>query len=170
MSNDPQIKDLRFALAHVLAMHELHAKHPELGQPLFENALEMAQRQLDRHYIEPQAQIIDIPMGTMVDENGMPVGCTTPRNPMQMVAKRTLQEQAPEPSISFSEDLTRLINKHSAENGSNTPDFILAQFLNQVIAAWNISTKTRDRWYGVELMPGGSHFTNGGNPTGMQEG
>lgn len=38
----------------------------------------------------------------------------------------------------FEEELKELINKHSKENESNTPDFILAQFLNSCLEAFNI--------------------------------
>lgn len=58
----------------------------------------------------------------------------------------------------FKRELTELINKHSAENGSNTPDFILAEYLIGCLVAFNLATKERDHWYSVELRPGGSKF------------
>lgn len=44
--------------------------------------------------------------------------------------------------------LERLLNEYSAENGSNTPDFILATFLLQVLAAFNEATNRREKFYG----------------------
>lgn len=51
------------------------------------------------------------------------------------------------------------LNRHSMENGSNTPDFILAQFLLACLAAWNRGTQQRETWYGRESRPGGSYPT-----------
>lgn len=48
-------------------------------------------------------------------------------------------------------DLAAVINKHSLENASNTPDFILAQFLNAVLGAWNKATAVRDDWYDAKV-------------------
>ena len=48
----------------------------------------------------------------------------------------------------FENDLRDLLNKHSMENGSNTPDFILAQYLTTCLATWNIAVQQRERWYG----------------------
>lgn len=52
------------------------------------------------------------------------------------------------------EELTRLLNKHSAENLSNTPDFVLARYLMLVLEAHTWATKRRDEWYDVALSPG----------------
>lgn len=48
----------------------------------------------------------------------------------------------------FQKKLTSLINQYSKENDSNTPDFILAQFLNDSLEAWNKSVMRRSDWYG----------------------
>ncbi len=40
------------------------------------------------------------------------------------------------------------INCASAENVSDTPDFILAEFLTECLDAFDKATKTRDEWYG----------------------
>ena len=56
-----------------------------------------------------------------------------------------------EPKIetsTFRKELTHLINFHSQENGSNTPDFILAQFLDVCLGLWNQTVRKRDTWYG----------------------
>jgi hypothetical protein len=47
----------------------------------------------------------------------------------------------------FEKDLRVLINKHIVENGSDTPDFIMSDFLSVVIAAFNNSVRARDKWY-----------------------
>ena len=45
-------------------------------------------------------------------------------------------------------ELTQLLNRFSLENGSNTPDFILAQYLLACLDAWNIAVHQREVWYG----------------------
>ncbi|HEY0149891.1 MAG TPA: hypothetical protein VGB70_12920 [Allosphingosinicella sp.] len=45
----------------------------------------------------------------------------------------------------FCADLAGLINKHSMENGSNTPDFMLAAFLTQCLAAFDQAVDWRQR-------------------------
>jgi hypothetical protein len=48
----------------------------------------------------------------------------------------------------FQKDLESLINKHSLENGPDTPDFLLAEYLTGCLAVFNKTVKARDRWYG----------------------
>jgi hypothetical protein len=48
----------------------------------------------------------------------------------------------------FKKELAQLINKYSRENGSNTPDWILAEYLVHCLNAWNSSVNARERWYG----------------------
>lgn len=50
-------------------------------------------------------------------------------------------------STDFRTELCSLINKHSMENGSNTPDFILNQFLADVLMCFNKALRRRDEWY-----------------------
>lgn len=51
----------------------------------------------------------------------------------------------------FQQELTQLINKYSKENESNTPDFILAEYLNNCLAVFNITSKARENFYGKHL-------------------
>lgn len=48
----------------------------------------------------------------------------------------------------FQTKLKNIINYHSKENGSNIPDFILAQFLSDSLEAWNKNVSRREEWYG----------------------
>ncbi len=47
-------------------------------------------------------------------------------------------------------ELRGLLNSFSMENGSNTPDFILAQYLLSCLDSWNAATKNRDKWFGFK--------------------
>jgi hypothetical protein len=49
--------------------------------------------------------------------------------------------------------ITSALNRFSAENPSNTPDFILAQFLLGCLAAWNQGIQQRETWYGRDARP-----------------
>lgn len=53
----------------------------------------------------------------------------------------------------FEKELESLINRHSKENESNTPDFILAQYLSSCLAAWNTGVQQREGWYGRDPRP-----------------
>lgn len=44
------------------------------------------------------------------------------------------------------QELAAALNRHSAENGSNTPDFILADFLALALNAFDQATVRRDGW------------------------
>lgn len=50
--------------------------------------------------------------------------------------------------------LASALNRFSAENASNTPDWILAQFLLGCLAAWNTGVQQRETWYGRDARPG----------------
>lgn len=45
------------------------------------------------------------------------------------------------------------LNSFSAENASNTPDWILAQYLLGCLAAWNTAVQQRETWYGRDPRP-----------------
>lgn len=48
----------------------------------------------------------------------------------------------------FKADLVAMINAHSMENGSNTPDWILGEYLVAIIEAFNRTIVLREEWYG----------------------
>ena len=50
------------------------------------------------------------------------------------------------PTDDFCRDLTGLINSYSLENGSDTPDFILSDFLVAVLKSFNKATVQRHKW------------------------
>lgn len=47
----------------------------------------------------------------------------------------------------FRADLEKLINRHSVERVSNTPDFILADYLTDSLAAYDKAVAARSAWY-----------------------
>jgi acyl carrier protein len=52
--------------------------------------------------------------------------------------------------------LENLINRYSIENESDTPDFILAQYLRACLDAFKVAVRERDRWYGLRTLEGGT--------------
>lgn len=51
-------------------------------------------------------------------------------------------------------DLQALLNSYSLENKSNTPDFILAQYLLDCLEAYDRAIVHRAEWYGRIDIPG----------------
>ena len=45
-------------------------------------------------------------------------------------------------------EIERTINRNSAENGSDTPDWILAEYLCHCLQAFDQATIHREQWYG----------------------
>lgn len=66
----------------------------------------------------------------------------------------------PDTDTQFAQRLQRLLNAHSRENASGTPDFILAQYLLACLAAWNTGVQQRETWYGRDARPTGGAGAN----------
>lgn len=54
----------------------------------------------------------------------------------------------------FQKDLEKLINRHSKENGSNTPDWVLASYLVRCLEVFDACIELRERYYGREKLHG----------------
>lgn len=78
-------------------------------------------------------------------------------NALQSDAERIYKETPlpadPKP-LTFEQKISKAINQHSAENDSNTPDFILAQYMLNCLKAFNEASNAREKWYGTKLYPG----------------
>lgn len=48
-------------------------------------------------------------------------------------------------------ELTILLNSNSQDNESDTPDFLLAQYLMRCLENWNKTIARREDWYGRKL-------------------
>lgn len=51
-------------------------------------------------------------------------------------------------------DIAEVLNRNSAENYSNTPDFILAEYLVACLDNFGEASLAREKWYGVRHSPG----------------
>lgn len=54
----------------------------------------------------------------------------------------------------FMTELCAILNRHSSENDSGTPDFILAEYLTECLQAWNRAVQKRQDWYGCPSPEG----------------
>lgn len=53
----------------------------------------------------------------------------------------------------FEVELESLINKWNQEAASNTPDFILAQYVSGCLLAFNTAVQQRETWYERDATP-----------------
>lgn len=51
--------------------------------------------------------------------------------------------------VCFESELTNLLNKYSKENESNTPDFLLAEYLSACLANYNRIIQKKEIWLGA---------------------
>lgn len=75
----------------------------------------------------------------------------------------------------FEEELETLINRYSLENVSDTPDFVLAQFVMGCLDVWNAAVQRREEWYGRDERgsdggTGASPHSDSGAESGATEG
>lgn len=70
----------------------------------------------------------------------------------------------------FADGLRKVINEFSAESGSNTPDFILAQYLCDCLAAFSHASLAREGWYGHKFEPGRITELGSAEESGMRYG
>jgi surfactin synthase thioesterase subunit len=57
----------------------------------------------------------------------------------------------------FAEALENLINTYTSENESDTPDFILAEYMMNALHAFELASRAREDWYGHRHEPGGEN-------------
>jgi len=53
--------------------------------------------------------------------------------------------------MSFKKDLERLINRYSMEGRSDTPDYILANFMHSCLIAFETASTDRDQWRSIDV-------------------
>lgn len=63
------------------------------------------------------------------------------------VAEITVDMPSDEVDLTFHQELTILLNKHSMENLSNTPDWILSEYLMGCLRTFDLAVGLRTRWY-----------------------
>jgi hypothetical protein len=69
----------------------------------------------------------------------------------------------------FEKRLISIINSNSLENGSNTPDFILASYLQDCLTAFNKASVWRAKWFSADGVPEAELYTGPSAPFVMGE-
>jgi len=54
-------------------------------------------------------------------------------------------------TITFKRELESLLNRYSKENDSNTPDFLLSEYLIDCLEVYNKALKNRDKWFNIDV-------------------
>lgn len=67
--------------------------------------------------------------------------------------KTTSPKVESQKATTFKKELESLINKYSLENNSNTPDFMLADYLINCFDAYNKIKVWNDKWHSVDGVP-----------------
>ena len=52
----------------------------------------------------------------------------------------------------FKRELTELLNRHSREENSETPDFVLANYILRVLQAYEAAVVAREQWHGRDIL------------------
>lgn len=60
------------------------------------------------------------------------------------------EQENPLFSEKFTRDLAMLINRYSVENDSDTPDWLLAEYLVSHLKLLGITMRARDKWHGFK--------------------
>jgi hypothetical protein len=129
-------------------------------------AIREARTGVTTHLIDGEFCVAEITPSVSDDGNTIARGwISIPEIPEDSVAVMQFPERSEEEvgngilaSLSFREDLTALINVRGRENKSNTPDYLLAAYLESCLIAFEAYVNQRDDWYGVHLSPGESRF------------
>jgi hypothetical protein len=77
----------------------------------------------------------------------------TPDEVLEQISKLVSSDETSPEFPNFEMLLTDLINKKSMENGSNTPDYILAAYVIKCMHLLDWIIGVREKWYGVHLSP-----------------
>ena len=65
----------------------------------------------------------------------------------EFLARASEMKEEVEKEVNFRKELSDVINRHSKENGSNTPDFILGEYLERCLFAFDEAIRDREQWY-----------------------
>lgn len=68
-------------------------------------------------------------------------------NGLTVPASAISPSQEHERREAFRKDLAKVLNRYSQENGSDTPEWILADYLIGCLNSWKNAARMRDRWW-----------------------
>jgi hypothetical protein len=82
---------------------------------------------------------------------GDPVAQPGPYVPL-ILGKEDFGEPEMSSPSTFGIELMQSINRYSKENTSNTPDWILSEYMQDALEAYNKAVAKRERWYGRKVF------------------
>lgn len=109
---------------------------------------------------QPDEQLPELEEDTMIGgfvgeplpdlpESAYPPGAVA-LEPCPSPSEMDVEDEDQEPPHPLAADLTMLLNRVSAENDSNTPDFMLANYLIGCLEIFGVTVRARDEWYGIQ--------------------
>lgn len=83
-----------------------------------------------------------------------------------LIGNKTHNSQPKVNNMSLKEEIQIAINRSNAEAKSDTPDFILAEYLTDCLKAFDTAVTAREKWYGrgeqtveIPFVHNGQEFT-----------
>lgn len=73
--------------------------------------------------------------------------CGGPQVRMMVAAALSAEGGTTTPRMSLEDEIAALLNRHSEEGESDTPDFVLAEYLMGCLEAFHHAVRERSRWY-----------------------
>lgn len=64
--------------------------------------------------------------------------------------RSSLEPFVPQQDLTFERELQSLLNRFCKENLSGTPDFILAEYMQDCLNSFSAAINKRENWYGRE--------------------
>src|SRR5574343_30842 len=104
---------------------------------------ENSSKELDSTLIEAMAQEVLKSVGFIPSNDSRPI---------EQQVRREVGGQ----EKNIVKDIATIINQHSRENASNTPDFILAEYLERCLITFEMASNAREKWYGKKLSISGN--------------
>ena len=105
-------------------------------------------QEVPKDYIGTAKQAVEIiGFGDPVAQPGQYVPSVCKDNPEAYTKEGQGIDPRP-PLTAFEQEVRKLINRYSIEKYSNTPDFILAEYLSGCLNAFNYAVQRREVWYG----------------------
>ena len=84
--------------------------------------------------------------------NVVPMGSPQGQSGTFVESDKKPEQESRLPLTVFEQKLRSLINAQSMEKASNTPDYILAEYLGACLSAFNYATRAREQWYGRKVF------------------
>lgn len=117
---------------------------PEGFQSARPRDMEAAQKVLDLIKLYEEAVFSEAIERHAAEAPSLPLGGIIPGGTMGRIFGT---EEPPEPN-KFEKELEQILNRHNKDNDTQTPDFILAQYLLSCMEAYRTAQRMRQKWFG----------------------